>query len=85
MLPASVVDAGFRKEMASRGVVIAGGLGPIAGKAFRLGHMGNIGAGEVVAALTALEATLRASGIPVEKVPPSPRPPRCCRSRRRQL
>ena len=29
--------------MASRGVVVAGGLGPIAGKAFRLGHMGNIG------------------------------------------
>ncbi len=67
MLPANVVDAGFRKEMAARGVVIAGGLGPIAGKAFRLGHMGNIGAGEVAAALTALEAALRASGIPVEK------------------
>lgn len=66
MLPENVADAAFRKEMAARGVVVAGGLGPIAGKAFRLGHMGNIGAGEVVTALGAIEGTLRASGVPVE-------------------
>jgi alanine-glyoxylate transaminase / serine-glyoxylate transaminase / serine-pyruvate transaminase len=65
LLPEGVADVAFRKEMASRGVVVAGGLGPIAGKAFRLGHMGNIGAGEVVAALQAVEGSLRALGVTV--------------------
>jgi alanine-glyoxylate transaminase / serine-glyoxylate transaminase / serine-pyruvate transaminase len=67
LLPAGVADLPFRKEMASRGVVVAGGLGPIAGKAFRLGHMGNIGAGELVAALQAVEGSLRALGIAVQQ------------------
>ena len=66
LLPEGVEDMAFRKGMASRGIVIAGGLGPIAGKAFRLGHMGNIGAGEVVAALGAIEATLASLGVTVK-------------------
>ncbi len=66
LLPDGVEDLAFRQAMAARGAVVAGGLGPIAGKAFRLGHMGNIAAGEVVAALGALEASLLALGIPVE-------------------
>jgi alanine-glyoxylate transaminase / serine-glyoxylate transaminase / serine-pyruvate transaminase len=67
LLPEGVADAPFRKEMASRGIVIAGGLGPTAGKAFRLGHMGNIGAGEIVSTLGAIEESLRTLGAPVEK------------------
>ena len=63
--PPAVDDAAFRRELAARGVVVAGGLGPIAGKAFRLGHMGNIGPGEVTAVLGAIEGTLRALGIAV--------------------
>jgi aspartate aminotransferase-like enzyme len=66
MLPAGVEDMPFRKAMGSHGIVVAGGLGPIAGKAFRLGHMGSIGAGEVVSALGAIEATLRELGITVK-------------------
>ena len=65
LLPEGVADAAFRKEVASRGVVVAGGLGPIAGKAFRLGHMGNINAAEVVAALGAIEGSLAALGVAV--------------------
>ncbi len=61
-LPAGIEDLPFRKEMASRGIVVAGGLGPVAGKAFRLGHMGNITAGEVVTVLGAIEGTLRTLG-----------------------
>ncbi len=64
--PDGVEDLPFRKQMAARGVVIAGCLGPIAGKAFRLGHMGNIGAGEVVTVLAAFEESLRALGRAVE-------------------
>jgi len=63
--PKGVEDAPFRKEMASRGVVVAGCLGPLAGKAFRMGHMGNIGPGEIAKALSAVEESLRALGVNV--------------------
>jgi alanine-glyoxylate transaminase / serine-glyoxylate transaminase / serine-pyruvate transaminase len=63
--PKGVEDVPFRKEMASRGVVVAGCLGPLAGKAFRMGHMGNIGPGEVTRALQAVEESLRALGVAI--------------------
>ena len=66
LLPAGVEDAGFRARAAARGAVLAGGLGPIAGKAFRLGHMGNIGPGEVVAALGAIAGALSDAGHRVD-------------------
>ena len=53
-----VDDAAFRAAMAGRGVVVAGALGPIAGKAFRVGHMGNIGHAEVERTLDAMRAAL---------------------------
>ena len=65
LLPEGVADAAFRGEVAARGVVVAGGLGPIAGKAFRLGHMGNISAGEVATTLGAIEGALAAIGAAV--------------------
>jgi aspartate aminotransferase-like enzyme len=65
-LPDGIADTAFRKETAARGVVLAGGLGPLAGKAFRFGHMGNIGAGEVAFALCVIEESLRAVGLSVE-------------------
>lgn len=64
--PDGVEDLPFRKQMASRGVVVAGCLGPIAGKAFRLGHMGNIGAGEVTTVLAAAGESLEALGRDVD-------------------
>ena len=67
LYPAGVDDDAFRRELASRGVVVAGGLGPVAGKAFRLGHMGNIGAAEVAAALEAVEGALRTLGAPAPR------------------
>jgi aspartate aminotransferase-like enzyme len=63
--PKGVEDLPFRKEMASRGIVVAGCLGPLAGKAFRMGHMGNIGPGEVARALQAVEESLRALGVAI--------------------
>lgn len=56
--PQGIDDAAFRAAMGRRGVVVAGALGPIAGKAFRVGHMGNIGTAEICTALQAVEATL---------------------------
>lgn len=55
--PQGVDDAAFRGGMAERGVIVAGALGPVAGKAFRVGHMGNIGSEEVVRTLDAIERT----------------------------
>jgi alanine-glyoxylate transaminase / serine-glyoxylate transaminase / serine-pyruvate transaminase len=65
-VPQGIEDAQFRREVAARGVVLAGGLGPFAGKAFRLGHMGNIGPAELAAALTAIEDSLGALCVAVE-------------------
>lgn len=62
LYPKGVEDTAFRAEMAKRGVVVAGGLGPIAGRAFRLGHMGNIGTAEVATTLAAIEGSLRTCG-----------------------
>ncbi len=53
-----VDDAAFRGAMAERGVVVAGALGPIAGRAFRVGHMGNIGPAEIDRTLDAMGAAL---------------------------
>jgi alanine-glyoxylate transaminase/serine-glyoxylate transaminase/serine-pyruvate transaminase len=66
LLPDGVDDATFRARAAARGAVLAGGLGPIAGKAFRIGHMGNIGVGEVVATLAAIAGALADAGHPVD-------------------
>lgn len=61
-----VDDATFRTEMARRRVIVAGGLGPIAGKAFRIGHMGNIGTEEVCRLLQAVEGSLMHAGRKID-------------------
>jgi alanine-glyoxylate transaminase / serine-glyoxylate transaminase / serine-pyruvate transaminase len=53
-LPDGVDDARFRAGMAERGVIIAGCLGPWAGRGVRIGHMGT--AGEYEAARTIVVA-----------------------------
>jgi len=60
--PDGVDDAAFRKSMVAHGVVVAGALGPIAGRAFRVGHMGNIGPDEVYRTLEAVEGSLVEQG-----------------------
>ncbi|HHV37920.1 MAG TPA: alanine--glyoxylate aminotransferase family protein [Tepidimicrobium sp.] len=53
-----IEDAEFRKTLAEEGAVVAGGLGPYAGKMFRLGHMGNIDMHDLVSTMSAIERTL---------------------------
>lgn len=60
--PDGVEDAAFRRALAEQGVVVAPALGPIAGRACRIGHMGNIGAAEVTRLLQAVEESLRRLG-----------------------
>lgn len=64
--PEGVEDAAFRSSMFHEGVVCAGSLGAYAGKAFRLGHMGNITENEMIVGLTAVERSLKACGVNVE-------------------
>ena len=47
------------------GVAIAGGLGPLAGKAFRIGHLGDSNAATILGCLGGLEAALRQQGVAI--------------------
>lgn len=60
--PEGIEDKTFRATYASQGVIVAGGLGEVAGKVFRMGHMGNLSDSQVQFAITALESTLSALG-----------------------
>ena len=57
--PAGVEDAKFRKTLAQeKGIVVAGGFGPFAGKVFRVGCMGQINEEYVSRTLEAVGETL---------------------------
>ena len=56
--PEGVDEAALRAGMAERGVVVAGCLGPFAGRGIRVGHMGEVGAAEVERTLEAAAAVL---------------------------
>jgi len=59
--PDGVEDSKFRKTLAqSKGIVVAGGFGPFAGKVFRVGCMGQINENYVSRTLTAVDETLKA-------------------------
>src|SRR6185312_7625567 len=45
-------------------VAFAGGLGPFSGRAFRIGHLGDLNAAMILGCLGGVEATLLAQGIP---------------------
>ncbi len=56
--PQGIDDKLFREALASNGVVVAGGLGPLAGVVFRMGHMGNLSFDQVDFAVHAVEKSL---------------------------
>jgi alanine-glyoxylate transaminase/serine-glyoxylate transaminase/serine-pyruvate transaminase len=61
--PENVNDATFRKTMAEKyEVIVAGALGPIKGKAFRVGHMGNVDANDILSTVAAIEGSLALQG-----------------------
>jgi len=66
LYPENVDDVGFRTALAEEGVQVAGGIGPYAGKMFRLGHMGNIDKHDIVSVLSAVERTAIRNNMPVE-------------------
>jgi aspartate aminotransferase-like enzyme len=57
--PPGIDDASFRKTLAhDRGVIIAGGFGPFAGKVFRVGCMGQINEEMVRRTLSSIDETV---------------------------
>jgi len=66
LYPDGIDDLSFRGAYMNNGVVVAGGLGPLAGKAFRMGHMGNLSQNQAEFAVSALETTLDTLNHPFE-------------------
>ena len=56
----------FNGEVKRRGVVVAGGQGKLAGKIFRVGHLGSVIIDEILGTIATLEEALVASGRSVE-------------------
>lgn len=68
LYPEGVEDAAFRSALAEQGVVIAGALAGLAGKAFRIGHMGNTTLDDFKQALQAMAKVLTALGQSADAV-----------------
>lgn len=64
--PQGIDDAAFRAKMEEFGLVIAGGVGSLKGKIFRIGHMGNISFAEIAVTLNGVERSLAALGYDVK-------------------
>jgi aspartate aminotransferase-like enzyme len=67
LVPEGVDWPAFSKELRSRGLVIAGAQGRLAGKVFRVGHLGDVHVDDIVRALETIEAGALALGIPVTR------------------
>lgn len=63
LYPEGVEDAAFRGKLASRGVIVAGSLAHLAGKAFRIGHMGNTTPEQLVEAIRVVGEALQELNI----------------------
>lgn len=64
--PEGVDDAKFRAAMADKGTILSGSLAHLAGKAFRIGHMGNTTADMLEKAVMQIGETLNEMGHTVD-------------------
>ncbi|MGH2556513.1 MAG: pyridoxal-phosphate-dependent aminotransferase family protein [Actinomycetota bacterium] len=55
------------KVRRDHGIILAPGQGPIKGKVFRIGHLGNYDRFDIIRCLAALELTLEEMGYPVKR------------------
>jgi len=58
LYPSGIEDLTFREKLYENGILVSAGKGVLAGKLFRIGHMGNITENEVVATMSIIEKTL---------------------------
>jgi len=64
--PDGVSDRDLRANVRSLGVEIAGGQDHLKGRIFRIGHMGAVGAAEIMATVAAVQTSLQALGYRIE-------------------
>jgi aspartate aminotransferase-like enzyme len=55
------------KVRRDHGIILAPGQGPLKGKVFRIGHLGNYDRFDILRCLAALELTLEAMGYPIKR------------------
>lgn len=67
LYPEGIDDAAFRAALAKRGVILAGSLAHLSGKAFRIGHMGNTTATMLEKAIDLIGETLNEMGHPADQ------------------
>lgn len=63
--PEGIDDAAFRAALAEKGLIVAGALAHLAGKAFRIGHMGNTTVEMLEKAIVLIGETLNEFGLDV--------------------
>lgn len=68
LYPQGIDDAKFRSALAGKGLIVAGALGSLAGKGFRLGHMGNTSNDTFIKALRIIAETLQEQGQQVDGI-----------------
>lgn len=64
--PQGVEDSAFRQEVERNGVIIARGFGPLEGKIFRVGHMGQVTAADLMATIGAIERSFKTLEVKIE-------------------
>jgi len=64
--PEGIDDAVFRKALAEKGLIVAGALAHLAGKAFRIGHMGNTTEQMLEKAIALIGETMNEQGFSVD-------------------
>ncbi len=63
LYPEGMDDASFRAALAEKGLIVAGALAHLAGKAFRIGHMGNTTDQMLEKAIVLIGETLKEQGF----------------------
>ncbi|MDP3488342.1 MAG: alanine--glyoxylate aminotransferase family protein, partial [Bacillota bacterium] len=66
LYPDGVDDVAFRKALGAKGMVVAGSLASLAGKAFRIGHMGNVQLADLRKAMGLIGEALQEQGLTVD-------------------
>jgi len=64
--PEGVDDVKFRDLVTERNILVSPGFGPLRGKTFRVGHMGNISINDLIAVVSAIEYALLKLGFKIE-------------------
>lgn len=66
LIPDGLDWKAFNGEVKRRGVILAGGQGKLAGRVFRVGHLGSVIVDEILGTIATLEEVMAAAGRPVE-------------------